>query len=49
MISSIIELINVDLGETTENIEIARGKYKIPDTWRGLSKTLKRKVKEWKK
>ena len=49
MISSIIELINVDLGETTENIEIARGKYKIPETWKGLSKTIKRKVKEWKK
>jgi len=49
MIGSILELINVDFGETTENIEIARGKYKIPDTWSGLSKTLKRKVKEWRK
>ena len=44
MIKNILELLSVATGET-ENIRIAKGKYKYPETFKETFKVLK----EWQK
>jgi len=49
MIKTVIDLLN--LGEfygENEDIDIAKGKYKYPATWKELKQLLKRKLKSKK-
>lgn len=50
MVKEILELLKADnhYGQS-ENIEIAKGKYKIPDSWMETFKQQKRKLKWHKK
>jgi hypothetical protein len=44
MIKNILELLKIVNGET-ENIRIAQGKNKLPDTFSGALKTIKKQTK----
>ncbi len=46
MIKNIIELLKVDeFYNKSELIEIAKGKYKAPETWREMFRNVKRRIK----
>jgi hypothetical protein len=43
MIASIIDLLRTqDFYGVSKEVDIAKGKYKLPDTWKGLKNTLRR-------
>lgn len=43
MIASIIDLLKTQkFYGVSKEVDIAKGKYKIPDTWKGLRNTLRR-------
>lgn len=49
MIKNIIDLLNIStFYGVSEDIDIAKGKYKYPSTWRELTGLLKRKLKRKK-
>jgi len=49
MIKNIIDILNLHpLYGVSENIDIAKGKYKYPSTWKELKEFLKRKLKRKK-
>jgi hypothetical protein len=45
MINNIVELLNTkEFYGVSENIDIAKGKYKIPFTWKDTWKNIKRRL-----
>jgi len=48
MIRNIIELLPYIKGGKTENIKIAKGKYKLPETWREGMQQLKSEIMDKK-
>jgi len=42
MITLILECLKLELPSTSENIEIAKGKYKLPSTFKELVQWLKK-------
>ncbi len=48
MLQNILDLLGVEFNTSTSNVDIAKGKYKIPETNKELLNALKTIKKEWK-
>ena len=49
MIKTVIDLLNIsDFYGQSQDIDIAKGKYKYPSTWKELKEFIKRKLKRKK-
>ena len=48
MIKSIIVLLDTEFKTSTNNVDIAKGKYKLPENIKELSKAIKTIKSKWK-